>query len=335
MALGDMVGDLQGSVPNVDGAFAKTVVNEAWGDVRRLGGWSWQFIQWGFTVPGQLSTGTVTLQFGSTTVTPDAAALAAWNTTSQYGSLITQRQFRAGGTSGAGTFYDIIAFNGSVITLDRPFADPLTSLTAPVTGQGYSIYQPYIVAPCSDFERWLSCLDIANSGWLFVRGDRRQVNIDDPQRQIFSNPNCLLGLGQDERQGSATPGWQRYELWPGPQNQYLYQGWGLRFGANLINLSDTLPIGIPESLVKARARVRLYEWVEANKDPGMPRGSGGDYRFLIGAALKQYETELKFARLRDRDRVDIFVTTLNRFRGGPAPTTFDQQTGAIRSQVGI
>jgi hypothetical protein len=338
MALADIIGDIQGSVPNQDAAQARTVLNEAWQDVRRLGGWSWQFLETGFTVPGMLSTGTVTLTFGSPTVTGDANASAAWLTASQYGSLITQRQFRAGGVAGAGTIYDIIAIDVTTpsavkLTLNRPFSDPLTSLTLPVVGQEYAIYQPYIVAPCADFERWLSVYDIANAGWLMTRGDRREVGRTDPQRQIFANPDRLLALGQDTRPGSSTLGWERYELWPGPQNQYLYQAWALRFGPDLVNLSDTLPIGIPESMVKAKARARCYEQAEGNKDPANPRGAGADYRFLIGAALAQYERELKFARLRDRDRCDIFTTTMTRLAGGPVPTTATQ-AGAIRSQVG-
>lgn len=335
----DMIGELQGAVPDIDAAFAKTLINEAWADVRRLAGWSFQFIQTGMTVPGLLGNGTVTLQFGSPTVTGDANATAAWATASQYGSLLTQRQFRSGGTSGAGTMYNIIGYavvgGFGVLTLDRPFADPLTSLTGPVTEQDYSIYQPYIAGPCKDFERFLSVLDIANSGWLFVRGDRRMVDKDDPQRQIFANPSRLLALGQDERPGSSTAGWPMFELWPGPQNQYLYQMWGLRFGADLVNLSDTLPVGIPESMVKAKARVNCYEQAEANKDRQNPRGAGADYRFLIGSAFKQYERELKFARLRDRDKCDVFVSTMSRYRGGPAPTTYDPSTGGILSQVGV
>lgn len=335
-----MIGELEGNVAGVDAAYAKTLLQEAFQDVKRLGGWSWQFGQTGFTVPGSLSTGTVTLQFGSPTVTPDANALAAWNTPgigSQFGSLLTQRQFRSGGVSGAGTMYDIVGFTGGVITLDRPFADPLTSLTGPVAEQDYFIYQPYIVAPVKGFRRWLTVYDIANSGWLFTRGDRRAIPGpgSDPQRQIFANPDRLLAIGQDTRQSSSTPGWQRYELWPGPQNQFLYQAWYLWWGPELVNLSDELPIGIPESMIKARARYRCYEQAEANKDPKNPRGAGADFRFLMGAALKQYEAELKQARLEDKDKCNIFLSTMKRARGGPAPVTFDPATGGILAQVGV
>src|SRR5208337_553615 len=138
--LNDMIAELPGNAAGFDYAYGRTLINEAWADVRRLGGWSFQFGETGFTVPGLLGTGTVTLQFGSATVIGDANATAAWATASQYGSLITQRQFRSGGTSGAGTMYDIIGYNptGSgafaTLALNRPFADPLTSLTAPVPG---------------------------------------------------------------------------------------------------------------------------------------------------------------------------------------------------------
>lgn len=338
MALADMIAELSGNAAGADYAYNKTIVNRAWGDVRRLGGWSFQLQETGFTVPGMLSTGTVTLTFGSDSVVGDANASAAWLTTSQYGSLITQRQFRSGGTSGAGTMYDIIAFDGvSTLTLNRPFADPLAVMPGPNPTQEYSIYQPYIVAPCQDFRRWLTVYDIANSAWLLTRGDRRAKPGpgDDPQRQIFTNPDRLLGLGTDSRAGSSTYGWQRYELWPGPQNQYLYQAWFVRRGADLVNLDDTLPDGIPESLVLARARARIYEQAEANKSPQNPRGAGADYRFLIGESMKNYKEELKQARLEDRDKVDIFVTTMHRSRGGAYPATFNPSTGGINAQVGV
>ena len=277
--LSDMIAELSGNAPGIDYAYAKTLVNEAWGDVRRLGGWSFQLQETGFTVPGMLSTGTVTLEFGNPAVIGDANATAAWATASQYGSLITQRQFRSGGTSGAGTIYDIISLDTityapfSALILNRPFSDPLAVMPGPNAGQIYSVYQPYIVAPVKDFRRWLTVYDIANSGSLNVRGDRRAIPGPgaDPQRQIFTNPGCLLGLGTDGRQGSSTAGWQRYELWPGPQNQYLYQAWFLRFGANLVDLSDELPDSIPESLVKARARARIYEQCKSNKNPANPQ----------------------------------------------------------------
>lgn len=340
MALQNMIFELTGNAPGIDAAYAKTLIQEAWADVRRLGGWSFQLQETGFAVPGALSTGTVTLQFGSASVVGDANAAAAWLTPgigSQYGSLITQRQFRSGGTSGAGTMYDIVAFDEvNTLTLNRPFTDPLLSFTAPVAAQKYMIYQPYITTPVKDFRRWLTVLDIANSAWLWTRGDRRIVStVEDPQRQIFANPDRLLALGQDSRASSSTAGWERYELWPGPQNQFLYQAWYERFGADLVALTDELPVPISEDLVKTRARLRIYEQSEANKNPQNPRGAGADYRFLMGAANAEYDNKIKATRLRDRDACDMFVTTMRRVQGGYAPLPSTYANGVLRGQVGV
>lgn len=340
MAFQDMIFELTGNAPGIDAAYAKTLIQEAWQDVRRMGGWSFQFAETGFTVPGALSTGTVTLTFGSDQVVGDANAAAAWLTPglgSQYGSLITQRQFRSGGTSGAGTMYDIVAFDGvNTLTLNRPFTDPLLSFTAPVANQAYMIYQPYITAPVKDFRRWLTVLDIANSAWLWTRGDRRIVStVEDPQRQIFANPDRLLALGQDSRANSSTAGWERYELWPGPENQFLYQCWYERFGADLVAMTDELPVPISETLVKSRARVRAYEQAEANKNPANPRGAGADFRFLMQQAQKTFEWKLRQERLRDRDACDIFFTTMRRVQGGYAPLPSTYANGVLRGQVGV
>lgn len=340
MSLANMIFELTGNAPGIDAAYARTLIQEAWADVRRLGGWSWQLCETGFTVPGSFGTGTVTLQFGSDQVIGDANAAAAWLTPgigSQYGSLITQRQFRSGGTSGAGTMYDIVAFDGvNTLTLNRPFTDPLTSFTAPVVNQKYMIYQPYIVAPVKDFRRWLTVLDMANSAWLWTRGDRREVStVEDPQRQIFANPDRLLALGQDGRANSSTAGWERYELWPGPENQFLYQAWYERFGADLVALTDELPVPISEDLVKTRARLRAYEQAEANKNPANPRGAGADYRFLMGAANAEYEKKIKATRLRDRDACEMFNTTMTRIRGGSAPLPSTYANGILRGTVGV
>ena len=103
------------------------------------------------------------------TVVGDATASAAWIAGSNPTSLITQRQFR----TGAGTIYNIIAMDVTtptavVLTLDRPWIDSYY-LGA---GQGYSIYQPYIVAPVAGFLAWEYFLDVRNVIHLDVNNTR-------------------------------------------------------------------------------------------------------------------------------------------------------------------
>ena len=150
MSLGTMIAEMRGAVPKYSAGLARTHLQNAWSDIRNMTGWSFQLFSGGFGTPGLTNAGTVTVTYGSDQVTGDAAASAAWLAASIPNSLLTQQQFRVN----VGTIYNIIAFDGvSTLTLDRPYYDKSAG-----SGQNYSIYQPYIVAPYEDF------LDVGISG---------------------------------------------------------------------------------------------------------------------------------------------------------------------------
>jgi len=323
-----MVAELRGCVPAYSALLARTHVREAWVDIRNLRGWSFQLGSSGFATPSLVNGGTCTVTLGSNLVQSDATAQALWLAASTPVSLITQRQFRVG----AGTIYNIIAMDGTTgeLTLDRPYIDLTVG-----SGIHYSIYQCYYPVPVDDFEAWEDVLDTNNVIYLNVsnaRGATDYVNRCDPQRQIFSNPLMVIPHGIDDRPGSATFGRLMMELYPQPQAQYVYSTWFSRMGPDLTNPSDTLPFPITESLVKAMARVRAYEWCEGNKDSANPRGNGADFRFLIGAAQAQAQSQLKEIRSMDRDRVDMWRSTMTRISGVRAVSTFDPATGMVSSR---
>lgn len=334
MSLITMAQELTGRCPNLDIDLAVTMIREAWHSIRRQRGWSFQLSQSGFAAPSQFAAGTVSVSYGGTTVTGDATASAGWSTLSQFGSLITQRQFRIGG----GTIYDIIAYddtnpNAIVLTLDRPFID----YEAHSTGLPYLIYQPYYATPVKDFIRWLAIRDMTNVRWLNVNADydtRRATDMADPQRQIYTPPLVVLPLGIDQRGiGTTTPsstlGYMRYELYPQPSSQIVYQNWYEWEGPDLINDTDTLPDPISEILVKSKALVDAYGNAEANKNPANPRGSGADFRFLVGQYQQMYNVELQNCRVNDRERVSMFSAQMSRV-GSPAPfSVFNPATGVL------
>ncbi len=339
MSLSTMIGEMRGTVPNYSASLARTHLRNAWSDVRNLAGWSFQLGNTGYTVPGLLNAGSVTTTLGDPTIIGDATASAAWATTSNPTSLLTQRQFRCG----AGTIYNIIAADFSVptaatLTLDRPWIDA-TVLNAPwiATGQGYSIYQPYIVAPVKTFQGWEYFMDIRNVIHLDVnntRGIWEKVNVADPQRQIFSNPGNLIPHGVDTREGSATFGWSMFELYPQPQSVFVYQ---VGYSWEGPELTDTpslsaVPYPITEHLIKTAARVKAYEWAEANKNAANPRGAGADFRFLMQSAQAQYSAQLKEIRSTDRDVYDAWVVVMNRFTNIGVVATFDPATGTVMSR---
>lgn len=320
-----MVAELRGSVPGYSALLAKTHIRESWTDIRNMKGWSFQLGNGGFSTPGVMNAGSCTTTFGSPLVTPDATAQAAWLAASQFGSLITQRQFRVGQSA----IYNIIAIANAtgVITLDRPWVDLTTG-----AGLGYAIYQCYYAVPVKDFQAWESVLDVTNVIYLNTDGARQDVDIADPQRQIFSNPTTLVPYQVDARANSSTLGWMMYELYPQPQAQYAYQTLYTWKSPDLVLPTDTLPYPITEDVVKTLARIKAYEWAEGNKDPANPRGSGADFRFLMGSAAKQAAGKLKEIRSLDRDRVDVWNKTMTRLSGlGPA-ATFNPSTGFVQSR---
>jgi hypothetical protein len=341
VSLQTMIAEMRGAVPGYSALLARTHLREAWTDIRNMSGWSFQLGVGSFSTPGKVSSGTVTVQLGSTQVIGDADATAAWLTAGTPLSLLSMRQFRIG----AGTIYNIIAYDDgtdtaganypfATLTLDRYYSD-LTTNNSPQVGNGYTIYQPYIATPVKEFEAWEGVCDTTNVIWLATKptkAERTRIDRADPQRQIFSNPGTLLINKIDDRPNSATLGYMLYELYPQPQAQYAYQTWYTWKGPDLALPTDTVPYPITEHVVKARARVKAYEWAEANKDPANPRGNGADYRFLIGAALAEYNASLKDIRLLDRDRVDMWSDTMTRITGFGPVSTFNPATGQVTAR---
>lgn len=327
MSLATMMAEMRGAVPKYSALLARTHIQNAWRDVRNMRGWSFQLFRGGFQTPGLVNQGTITVALGGTTVTPDATAKAVWLAISNPTSFITQRQFRVAN----GTIYNIIAMDNTsgVITIDRPYID-----TTYGAGLGYLIYQCYYAVPYADFEAWEAILDVNNVIWLNVDPTRKgaeKINQADPQRQIFAQPISVIPYETDQRVGSSTLGYMMYEMYPQPQAQYAYSTWGTQLGADL-GTNDSPPFPITEHLLKTLARVKAYEWSEANKDPQNPRGTGADYRFLMGAAQEEAKMQLKEIRSMDRDRVDMWYSQMTRQVATGVVSTFNPSTGMVNSR---
>lgn len=313
MALENIAAELVGWLPKLAKTEAYKLVNDAWTDVRNDRLWSFQLGEDGITTPNVITTGTVTVPaIGSTTATANAAASAALTGLSN--PLLTQRQFRVQGYS----IYSIIKADFTVpaavvLTLDRPFVDPIPFAT-PVA---YLIYQAYFPTPVADFKRYIDWRDMVNGEWLDVHATRREVNMGDPQRLYYTFPHWVLGNGLDIRgQGTANPsatiGFPWHELYPNPLQKISYMRWWLRTGVDLIQPEDVLPYPVTEKLISSRARMFGYQFAEANRDPSTPRGQTADFKFLYQAAEKEYTKELKLIGQKDRDIVDLYKSRMIR-----------------------
>lgn len=298
-----MMTELRGSVPKIPISYCKTLINRAYGTVRDRNLWSFQLFEGQWIAPPQLTTGTVSVTQGSNQAIFSSAAKTAINalTAAQPYSLITQRQFRIG----AGGIYSIWAWDSvsGTATLDRWYGESTVSASA------YAIYQCYYVpvvanSPITDFRTWISVRDMQNFTDLFTeRYDRRTIDATDPQRTWYGIPSDVIPFANNSNPVSPSYGALMFELWGAPTFNINYQLYGIRRAADLSAPSDRLPFAIGEDVVLAKARTYAYEWAEANKDQ-TPRAVGPDFKFLRGAADKEYDVQFRKYRQEDRDRVD-------------------------------
>ncbi len=306
MAFIDMVSELTETVPALSRVQAKKYINRAWRVVQDASLWSFQLGQGSFSTPSVTNEGTISVTFGGDTITGDADASAAWLALPFYWAPTVQ-QIRVKGYS----IYSIIALDATdpaavILTLDRPFTDPLPSQT----GQGYLMFQAYIAAP-PRFKRWLTIADMFNCWALDVWTSRRTVDLTDPARLYTSNPSMALGLGEDHRgagtiNASATLGRQLYELYPNPQTEIGYQTYYVAEAPYLENNYDTLPYPITEEIVIKKALTYAFRWAESRRDVMLAKGSGPGYLALLRDADSDFLQRCRTLRLTDRDAVDTY-----------------------------
>lgn len=253
--------------------------------------WGWQKGWAGWLAPGMVfnGVGTFTTTPYSNQIIADATATAALVAyTGQ--PFITQLQYR----NPAFAIYDIIGYDFDTInpgfvtlTLDRPWMEPGSG-----PGQPYYIYQHYFVSPVKDFRKWIAIQDFTNDQpldfWSLTRADLANL---DPQRQDQSIPTNVVPAGIDLRAGSATYGWQRFELYPWQGNLCPYTVTYRRRGSLPEQQSDWMTMypeaPITENMVEFKAKEILLLDKAAEMEAKVP-GSGKGMTLLSALAQKQY-----------------------------------------------
>lgn len=342
MSLNTMAQRMVLEVPGLASDYARTLLDEALGDVEDNQLWSFQLQEDGWLTPGLLfgsgpgnSAGTITATPFQNTVTGDATASAAWLAYINAGTLpaLTSFQIRNPYYS----LYNIVSINTGnpaaiVFTLDRPWKEPGGSLLP------YMIYQAYFAVAVADFKRFFAIRDTTNDWPInYWKYSQKDLAIRDAERTVFDDPVYAVPYQQDSRPGSPTLGYMLYELWPHPLSVLPYTYQYLRRGARLQNPSDTVPFPLTEDLILWKAKMAAYQWKEAQKGENVERGSGADYKFLTQAAEYRYHGKdgkggkLKECRDKDRDMVDLFFT---KFRRVP---TDDMQEGfaTVNGQLNV
>jgi hypothetical protein len=300
MSFASMAAELRGAVPKMPYPFAKTLINRAYKHLRDSNLWSFQLAEGQWIAPAPITVGTATATQGSPVIQMDATAAAAIDANgSALYSLLTQRQFRIG----AGGVYNIIGWDSAArqLTVDRMYGE------ISATTVSYQIYQVYFPSPTKTFLRFISVRDMQNFIDLNIVMTREELDAQDPQRNWYYFPTYVVPYKPDNRPNSATAGYMLHELWGAPQYSLNYQLLYIDKLPDLSNPGDNLPPAIGEDVVMAKARVYAYEWAEGNKG-AIERNQGPDFRFLMGAAQREYETLFKNYRREDRETADNFFS---------------------------
>ncbi len=326
MSYVEMYSTLHGMVPKIPIDFCKSLINDAWRDIRRKNLWSFLLYDRNWITPAQISGGYFTCTQGSDIVVADATAAAAIIAAGVLlPTPITQRQFR----TGISTIYNIRTWDGvNTLTLDRNYAEATGVKT-------YSIYQCYYPTPFQDHLTWIDIRDMDSATSLYTKRHTRQSLGDiDPQRTSYSTPSDVVYYQQDQYTLSPTYRYPLYELWGHPLSTYVYQLYGIRRGTALVNDTDELPPAIGEDCVLASAKIGAYEWAEANKGD-MPRNSGSDYKYLMGAARAEYTQLFREYRKDDRETCNNYFSVRKLSLSGKVYAYYNTLSGTAYPGVAI
>jgi hypothetical protein len=290
MSLGTVAMNLTRLVPDSPLPRCQTGVYRALEAIYNQTDWSFQKGFSGWLVPGVLfDTGSFTTTPYSNQVIADAVATAALIAYAGM-PLLTNLQYR----NPAYAIYDIVGYDYNTInpgfvtlTLDRPWMEPTIG-----SGQPFMIYQAYFVAPVQDFRKFISIQDFTNDQPIdFWSKTQADLASDDPQRQDFSIPLYCVPAGFDNRPGSSTPGWPRFELWPHQGNYCPYTLNYRRTGPLPQTQSDwqTMfpPSPITENMLEFKAKEILLLDKAADMEAKVP-GSGKGMMLLSTMAQNTY-----------------------------------------------
>lgn len=224
-------------------------VDDAFRDLCRQREWSFLQKRGQFRFNDAYETGTVTVTFGSATVTGSGTTFTA---------AMVGRQFRTGVGS---PIYTISAYvSATEITLDQVWAGETAS------AQSYKIYNAYVTVP-SDFRDFVSVID-PNYAWkLWPNVQQAVLDAADPQRANAGQPYILSPTSPDT---TTTPPTIRMEVWPHVQQQYFLT---FSYTTRVTDLSDagaSLPRGVDGDVLLEMALEQAAMWPGASTEQPNP-----------------------------------------------------------------
>lgn len=304
-----MAAELVGTVPRMSPLHAQQVLQRAWRRVQDERLWSFQYVSDAqLYVPNAIpnpsqpliSGGSVAVEFGSKEVVPDGIAAEAFDSIALANPPLASptlgigRQLRIGTTNGlstpTGPNYSITAWDGAVLTIDRPYGE------ADAARCSYQVLKTYYAPPPPPpYLNFMPDLEFVkydvftnrNSGYAIfgpnLYWSQAQLNAIDPQRGGQGDAYIVANYGRN------ALGQPVVELYPNPVRFTTYGCSYYTRWAQLSPQNDLPRVGYElEDLVMFEAKCLAADWALANvsTSPELQQTNWVNYRQSQMAEVK-------------------------------------------------
>ena len=300
MAYRDYYMELDGSIPKLGVAASQKYVQRAWKEIQDRYPWSWLIGHVDVLSPALVTTGTVSVTQGDTSVTFDADAQAVLDVLGLNpplaGEIGTGRQIRVG----SGPVYTILTYDAGAGVLDRAYAES-TNATAT-----YQIFKCIYSLP-SDGSRYTVIVNTTTGYAIYgdrLNLDRRRLDARDPDRGSSGDAYWLSPHSSDSNGRTA------HEWWPHPTNAAVYH---CVYRKRYLELSDTvdIPATVDDALLMSSAKMHAARWALANVGVYPELGQTNWVNF-IALEKSEFQDKLK-AAVRHDSEMNPLLPMLRRF----------------------
>jgi hypothetical protein len=306
LTFAEIKGKLLGQLDILPPAMLGDIVNDALLDIYNSNEWGFLVKKDVLRTPALINVGTASVTKYSELVTLNSVASAAIVSLNENDVPLIERQFRNASVSantGNPFSYNIIDFdttdeNAVVLTLDQPYWD---ETNAAANYQILKIFYnpPYITNSREDqvidFKYWKYFISLKLQRRLHTDTTLDQLNKFDPSRYYIDDPRHVVA-----HPPSNDDDFPKFELYPAPKFERIYQVIYQRRGLSLLKETDIIPSTLDAKLVLKRAEYEAYKWMFANlhKYPEM-KGSAGRYQNLMALCMNPND-KLGYLQLLDR-----------------------------------